>query len=97
MAKRKGPKNRQGTMPEHIREKIKASALVNRLQDHVLGNLEMTQTQIAAAKTLLDRVSPTLRSVESKATVEHIVTREEAEAELRRMGVDPETLRRPIH
>jgi hypothetical protein len=40
---------------EMVRSKIQASQLVNRLTDHALGNVEMTATQVQAAKILLDK------------------------------------------
>ena len=45
--------------PRHsdmVRSKIQASQLVNRLTDHVLGEVEMSSTQVQAAKILLDKV-----------------------------------------
>lgn len=42
------------------REKIKASMLLNRLQDHVEGKVEMTSTQIRAAEILLKKCLPDL-------------------------------------
>lgn len=50
--------------PDKVRERIKASQLVNRLTDHVLGKAEMTATQVRAAEILLNRVVPTLQAVE---------------------------------
>lgn len=47
-----------------IREKIKASQLVNRLQDNALADQEfLTSGQIKSIETLLDRVIPKLQSV----------------------------------
>lgn len=47
-----------------IREKIKASQLVNRLQDNALAENEfLTRGQIASIETLLDRVIPKLQSI----------------------------------
>jgi hypothetical protein len=45
--------------PRHsdmVRSKIQASQLVNRLTDHVLGEVEMSSTQVQAAKILLDKI-----------------------------------------
>lgn len=45
--------------PRHsdmVRSKIQASQLVNRLTDHALGEIEMSATQVQAAKILLDKV-----------------------------------------
>lgn len=44
--------------PRHqdmVRQKIQASQLINRLQGHVDGDIELTATQIQAAKILLDK------------------------------------------
>ena len=43
------------------RERIKAAKLLDRLQAHALGKIEMKSSQIRAAKILLDRVLPSLR------------------------------------
>lgn len=48
-------KNKLG-LDENWRKKIQASMLINRLEDHALGIVEMTNTQISAAKILLDKV-----------------------------------------
>lgn len=45
--------------PRHsdmVRSKIQASQLINRLSDHVLGEVELSSTQVQAAKILLDKV-----------------------------------------
>ncbi len=57
---------------EEIRNKIKVSQLITRLQNNVLGGLkkEMTTGQIAAARILLDKAVPNLQSTEIKAKVE---------------------------
>lgn len=47
-----------------VRDKIQASQLVNRLQDHIDGKAEMSQTQLRAAEILLKKSVPDLRSVE---------------------------------
>ena len=41
-----------------VRDKIKASQLVNRLQDHALGKTEMSRSQVAAAEFLLNKIIP---------------------------------------
>lgn len=40
---------------DDVRKKIQASQLVNRLQKHADGEIEMTATQVQAAKILLDK------------------------------------------
>jgi len=53
---------------EKWREKIRASMLINRLRNHVLGRLEMSNTQIRAAEILLSRVMPTLQATDLTAS-----------------------------
>lgn len=52
---------------ENTRLKIKTSQLMNRLQDHGLGLVEMTSTQVRAIEIALRKVLPDLSSVESKS------------------------------
>lgn len=44
--------------PEVVRRKIRTSMLINRLQNHVAGKLEMSKTQIQAAGILLRKTLP---------------------------------------
>ena len=52
------------------RAKIQASQLINRLQNHVDGNVELSATQIRAAEILLKKSLPDLQSVEMSADVD---------------------------
>lgn len=61
---------------DKTRQKIQASQLVNRLQDHALGKVEMTPTQVAAADKLLRKVLPDLTATELSGTIG--LTHEEA-------------------
>lgn len=49
---------------EMIREKIRGSQLVNRLENHVLDDLELSPTQVTAALGLLRKVVPDLKATE---------------------------------
>lgn len=49
---------------EEIRQKIQASVIIDRLEKHIAGELEMSSTQIAAAQTLLDRSVPKLSQIQ---------------------------------
>lgn len=49
---------------EEIRQKIQASNIIYRLQQHIDGEVEMSSTQIAAAQTLLDRSVPKLSQIQ---------------------------------
>ena len=52
--------------PKHtdeIRNKIRASQLVNRLENHVFGKVEMNSTQVTAALGLLKKCVPDIQAV----------------------------------
>ena len=49
---------------QKTRERIQASMLINRLENHALNNEEMSPTQIQAAKILLAKAVPDISSVE---------------------------------
>ena len=61
---------RRVTHQNDIREKIRASQLVNRLENHVFGDLELSPTQVTAALGLLKKCVPDM----SSATVDAHVT-----------------------
>lgn len=49
---------------ESVIQKIRTSQLVNRLQNHIDGKIELQPTQIKAIEMLLARTMPTLSAVE---------------------------------
>jgi hypothetical protein len=49
---------------DETRLKIQVSQLLNRLQKHVLGEVEMTPTQIQAAQILLKKALPDLQAID---------------------------------
>jgi len=60
-----------GAHAKDIRDKIKTSQLVNRLQDNALADQEfLTAGQIKSIETLLDRVIPRLKAIEHSGTGE---------------------------
>jgi len=60
---------------ENTIAKIKASQLVNRLVSHVLGEVEMSPSQVTAGLGLLKKVIPDLSSVEhSGETTQHVIS-----------------------
>jgi hypothetical protein len=92
-------RNRTWT-PDVVRQKIRTSMLINRLQNHVAGKLEMSKTQIQAAgillrKTLPDMVAQTTdtRPLESMADDELLATlksiRSHLAAQSAGVGVEP--------
>ncbi len=67
MAGVKGMFERSSRSPayaEAVRARIRAGGIVKRLEDHVLGKVEMTATQVSAALGLLRKAVPDLASVE---------------------------------
>lgn len=51
--------------------------LVNRLTQHALGKLELSQSQIKSIEILLKKVAPDLQSVEHSGGIDHRVTKVE--------------------
>lgn len=51
-------------LPESHRSKIQIAQLLNRLQKHAMGEVDMTQTQVTAAFGLLKKALPDLQSVD---------------------------------
>lgn len=70
---------------ETVREKIKASQLINRLTGHALGDLKkpMDATQVAAALGVLKKALPDLSSAEVNATL----TTQESAVDLLKRGL----------
>jgi hypothetical protein len=67
--------------PDKVRQKIRTSMLINRLQNHVLGRIEMTKSQVSAAGMLLKKTLPDMiaqsverRPLESMADDELLAT-----------------------
>jgi hypothetical protein len=66
--KKMAARTKRVRLDEGWREKIKAAMVINKLQDHVEGKIEMTPTQITAAKILLAKVLPDLKQTELMGT-----------------------------
>lgn len=49
---------------DEVRTKIQTSQLINRLQDHALGQVELSPTQIKAVEVLLRKTLPDLSATE---------------------------------
>jgi len=54
-----------------IRSKIQASQLVNRLTDHALGTIELSNTQVRSIEILLKKTIPDLSSIEHKGDADN--------------------------
>jgi hypothetical protein len=59
---------------EQVRAKIQASVIIDRLQKHVAGDIEMTASQITAAQVLLDRSVPKLSQIQHVGDPENPVS-----------------------
>jgi hypothetical protein len=59
---------------DNTREKIKATLLLKKLTEHVLGTVELSSTQVAAAKILLGKTLPDLSQVDMTAEVDATTT-----------------------
>jgi hypothetical protein len=81
------PRKKGWRTPDEIREKIQGSLIINRLQDHVVGDVEMTPSQVNAAKTLLGKVIPDLKAVEHSGDPENPMNHQHQMVE--RRIVDP--------
>ena len=57
-------RNRVG-LSEATRQRIKTSMLVNRLQDHIVGKCELTQSQVRSIEVLLRKTLPDLSAIHS--------------------------------
>lgn len=49
---------------EEARQKIRTTQLINRLQDHALGKVDMSSTQVKSVEVLLRKALPDLATVE---------------------------------
>jgi hypothetical protein len=55
-----------------VRNRIRTSALINRLQEFVDGKIELSAAQVTAALGLIRKTVPDLASVEHSGEVEHV-------------------------
>ena len=72
MTKKKEIDGRCAPRPQYVREKIKITQLINRLQSNAMGQLNppMTAGEIKAAQHLVDKYLPSLSAVESQVKQE---------------------------
>lgn len=73
---------------EMVRSKIQASQLINRLQDHVFGTVEMTPTQLKAAEVLLKKSLPDLQALNISGEMTHRHTLAEVLGSLNKRAAD---------
>lgn len=56
---------------DETRAKIQTSQIINRLQSHILGTVDLKPTQVQAALGLLKKTIPDLSQAENKTEVLH--------------------------
>lgn len=54
----------RGGMSGNWKDRIQAGQLANRLMDHFEGTVELSTTQIQAAKIIFDKIAPNLASTQ---------------------------------
>lgn len=59
---------------EVIRAKIQSEKIIDKLNNHILNNDEMTSSQVSAALGLLKKTTPDLSAIEHSGEVEHKLT-----------------------
>ena len=57
--------------PDYVREKIRTTQLINRLQKFAFGEIELTMTQVRAIEILLRKSIPDLAAVEIRSEQTH--------------------------
>jgi hypothetical protein len=70
-----GVRTRRVRQDDRTRERIRAAWLINRLQGHVAGTVELSPTQIRAAEILLRKCLPDLMQAEFHAEMKHAFVR----------------------
>lgn len=60
------------TLNESWRERIQASMLVNRLNDHIFNKVNLLPTQLKAIEILLRKVAPDLAQIEANVNVREL-------------------------
>lgn len=63
------PRTRKIRHDDETRAKIQTSQLINRLNDHVFGEVELSPTQVRSAEILLKKTLPDLSSTEHSGEV----------------------------
>ena len=77
--------------PQKARERIKAGKIIGRLIKHVEGTIELSQTQIQAARILLAKALPDLTAVEHSGEIGSKTEKEMTRDELLRIAASGST------
>ena len=78
-------RTRKVKLTDTWKEKIQTSMLINRLNNHIFDELEISQTQLRAIEILLKKVAPDLKAVEVSGDADNPLVIEKIE----RLIVDP--------
>ena len=62
-------RTRRIAVDDNTRAKIQTTQIAKRLMDHILGNIELSATQVTAALGLLKKTLPDLQSLEVDQTI----------------------------
>jgi len=68
------PTSLRGPAMEQMRSKIKTTLILKALNNHIIGEKELSSTQVAAAKILLDRTLPQMSQVDSNVKTSGNIT-----------------------
>lgn len=74
--------DRTAWRPEKVRERIRVTKLIQALELHALGKIQMSATRIRAAEVVLKKALPDLTAIEHSGFIETPPTREELLARL---------------
>jgi len=84
-------RKRRTTLNDKWRQRIQTSMIINRLQDHIEGKIELTAAQVRSAEILLKKTAPDLTHTTGEVTHTHhdeltdrMTQAKERAAELRR-------------
>lgn len=61
---------------EETRARIQISQIINRLEGHVFGKIELSPTQVKSAEILLRKRLPDLTAADNKTEVTHVYVAE---------------------
>ena len=92
--------NRREPLSEKWRERIQTGVLLDRLQKHALGDIEMTAAQVKSAEVVLRKTIPDLKAIEHSGGVD-IRTESDAEvlarikANAEKVGIDVGNIEKP--
>jgi hypothetical protein len=81
--------------PDVVREKIRVSQLLNRLDLHANGEVDLSPTQIKAIEILLKKAMPDLSAVDLRGSVEVHDHNRLSDAELAALAIADRSTRTP--